>query len=130
MSAPELVPGDVLAQLEGNRFELHHLADGLASVERQLHGTDASGGMQGEYTRFVDDFSIGLWNQHVNDGAKLPAKELRLQLAHRAMPPELYGRYFALKHSRDRMVTRMSALKAEIEAQRSILSALKEGLHV
>ena len=123
-----VVPGDVMRVLDHNARELHDLADALASVERQLRGASKDdAGVQGAYTAFVDDFEVGLWSQHV-EGAKLPAKDLRLQLAHRAMPPELYGRYFALVTSRDRILSRISTLKAEVGAQRSILSALKEGL--
>lgn len=128
MSTPELVPGDVLGQLEGNRFELHHLAEGLANVERELHGTMANPGLEAAYRAYIDDYEIGLWTAHVDDGAKLPAKDLRLQLAHRSMDPALYGRYFALVKSRERMLSRISTLRVEIDAQRSILSALKEGL--
>ncbi len=42
------------------------------------------------------------------------------------MPPELFGRRTALVRSRDRMLQRIRTLKTEVEAQRSILSALKE----
>lgn len=124
----EITPGQVMTTLDALSAELHTLADGLAKVERELQGKGNDGGVQDEYQRFIDDYEIGLWNQHVNDGAKLPAKDLRLQLAHKAMDPALYGRYFALVKSRDRMLTRIGTLKAEIGAQRSILSALKEGL--
>lgn len=123
-----LVPGDVLRTLDANASELHILADNLASVERQLHGQGVDDhGVQGEYQAFIDAFEIGLWEQHVG-GAKLPAKDLRAQLAHRAMAPELYGRYFALVKSRDRILSRIANLKSEINAQRSLLSALKEGI--
>lgn len=127
-TATGVVPADVMATLDGNARELHILADNLASVERQLHGQGAADhGVHGEYQAFIDAFEVGLWERHV-EGAKLPAKDLRLQLAHRDMPVELYGRYFALVKSRDRILSRISNLKAEIGAQRSILSALKEGL--
>jgi hypothetical protein len=41
------------------------------------------------YQKFVDDFELGLWRQHVDHGAKLPPTEkLRLkQVAHEAMDP-------------------------------------------
>lgn len=124
----EIVPGDVLKTLDANAHELRILAENLAQVERKLHGQGADDhGVEGEYQAFIDSYEIGLWEQHVA-GAKLPAKDLRLKLAHREMPPELYGRYFALVKSRDRIVTRITTLSREIGAQRSILSALKEGL--
>jgi chromosome segregation ATPase len=42
-----------------------------------------------------------------------------------AMDPALLGRHKGLCASRDRLKQRIADLKAEIEAQRSILSALK-----
>jgi predicted ribonuclease YlaK len=117
-----VTPQSVMVELDAMKREMNTLALGMAQVSRELEPVEA------EYRRFVDDFEIGLWQAHVNDGAKLPPKELRMQLAHRAMDPALYGRYFALTNSRDRMVRRISALKLEVEASRSMLSAMKEGL--
>lgn len=117
-----ITPGRVMATLDAMSQELNTLADGLASVARQLEP------VQEEYDQWVADFEIGLWEKHTEQGAKLPAASLRLQMAHRKMPPELYGRFVALTHSRDRMVKRISTLKVSVEAQRSLLSAMKEGL--
>lgn len=112
----------VMATLDDLSRELNDLADSLASVARQLEP------VENEYRVFMDDFEITLWNEHVNDGRKLAPAALRIQLAHKAMDPGLYGRYFALVKSRERIVKRISALKTTIEAQRSLLSAMKEGL--
>lgn len=117
-----LTPGHIMADLDRQQHELNNLAENLASLARQLEPIEA------EYTKFMDDHEIGLWERHVNDDAKLPAAKLRIQLAHRAMSPDLYGRYFALVKSRDRMVKRIASLKVTIDVQRSLLSALKEGL--
>lgn len=100
--------------------ELGRMSDNLASVSRQLEP------VQKEYDEFVRDFELGLYQRSIDeDGFKLPAEALRLKLAIRAMAPELFGSYTALTSSRTRIVKRISDLKAEVEAQRSILSALK-----
>lgn len=117
-----ITPGAVMATLDAMSQELNTLADGLAHVARQLEP------VQQEYDDWVADFEIGLWEKHTEQGVKLPAAALRLQMAHRKMPPELYGRYVALVHSRDRMMKRISTLKTSVDAQRSLLSAMKEGL--
>jgi hypothetical protein len=111
------------------RFKLNTLADELgtlagllADVERQLEP------VENEYVQFIDNFDTGLWFSHVNDGAKLPSEAMRLKLARKEMDPELLGKYIGLTNSRKRLVDRIRSLKAEIEAQRSILSALKEEL--
>lgn len=117
-----ITPGEVMRTLDELARELHGLADAGAKVARQLEPAED------EYTRFMDGYEITLWTEHVEDGRKLPPAPLRIQLAHKAMDPELYGRYFALVKSRDRIVKRIATLKTEIEAQRSLLSALKEGL--
>lgn len=118
----EITPQQVAADLDQSARELNQLALGMAHVARELEPVEK------QYQEFVDAFEIGLWTKHVDDGAKLPSEKLRLQLAHRAMPPELYGRYFALVNSRDRMVKRIQVLGKTIEASRSLLSAMKEGL--
>lgn len=121
MSDP-ITPGQVMATLDAMSQELNTLADGLAHVARELEP------VQEQYDEYVADFEIDLWEKHTEQGAKLPSASLRLQMAHRKMPPELYGRYVALVHSRDRMVKRISTLKLSVDAQRSLLSAMKEGL--
>lgn len=118
----EITPQHVAADLDANARELNQLALGMAHVARELEPVEK------EYREFVDAYEIGLWTKHTEEGDKLPSEKLRLQLAHQAMPPELYGRYFALTNSRDRMVKRVSVLKTVVEASRSLLSAMKEGL--
>lgn len=114
-------PGEALSVLDGIRQEMDSLSISLHKVEQQLDPLSV------QYEQFISDFEIGLWEQHV-DGGKLPPATLRVQMAHRAMPPELYGRYTALAASSKRMQKRISTLKAQAEAQRSVLSALKEGV--
>jgi hypothetical protein len=119
---------DIMADLHAKARELEHLAAQLAEVSEAIDGTATKPGVQDEYDAWIDNYEVGLWTAHVDDSAKLPAKDLRRQMAHRAMPPELYGRYFALVRTRERMSKRISALKSSVEASRSLLSALKEGL--
>jgi len=113
---------EIMADLHAKAGELEQLSVALHGVMTQLEPVEA------DVQRFIADFEIGLWTAHVDDGAKLPARDLRVQLAHRAMSPELYGRFHALAATRDRLVKRISALRTSVEASRSLLSALKEGL--
>ena len=113
-------PHKVMADLNHQAQHLAHLADALADVERQLEKAEA------EYQKHVDDFEIGLWQRSQDeDGFKLPSESLRLKLAHKEMDPALLGRYIGLKASRDRLEKRIRNLRTEVDAQRSILSALK-----
>jgi outer membrane murein-binding lipoprotein Lpp len=116
-----IAPVEALEKLDRLATELGELGSKLASVERDLEP------VENDFTRFVDDFELGLYARSVNeDGFKLPSEALRQKLAIQAMPPELYGRRTALVRSRDRLLQRIRTLKTEVEAQRSILSALKE----
>lgn len=101
--------------------ELDTRSKELADVERRLEPTEIA------YQAFVDNFEIGLWRKHEDSeySVKLPPEPMRLKLAHAAMDPELLGRYVGLVNSRKRLEKRLSALKAAVDAQRSILSALK-----
>lgn len=108
--------------LRGVAQEMEALSLALSDVERKLEP------VEDEYDAFIRDFETGLWERHVNDDAKFPSARMRLQLAHREMSPELYGRYFALVKSRKRIEKRIAALKAAADAQRSILSAEKEAI--
>lgn len=112
-------PLEALERLEAYAAELDGLSKDLADVERKLEPVTR------EYDDFMGDHEVGLWNRHVEDGEKLPPEALRARLAHREMPKELLGRYSSLTASRKRMEKRIGSLKSEIEAQRSILSALK-----
>lgn len=120
--AREITAQQVMADLDRMAQEMNALSEGMAYVARALEPVEAA------YEKHMDDYEIGLWEKHTNEDAKLPAEKMRVKLAHRAMDPALYGRYFALVKSRDRMVKRISALKCSIEANRSLLSAMKEGL--
>lgn len=123
MSERAITPGEVMLRLDALATELGTVSNALAQVERDLEPVER------EFRAFVDDYEIGLYEKSINeDGFKLPAEALRQKLAVRAMPPELYGRRTALVHSRDRATRRIATLKVEIDAQRSILSALKEEL--
>jgi hypothetical protein len=113
-------PVEARTKLNLLAVELGQLAGNLADVERALEP------VENEYTKWIDDFETGLWYAHIGDtGAKLPSAEMRQKLARKAMDPELLGRYVGLTNSRKRLTDRIRSLKAEIEAQRSILSALK-----
>jgi hypothetical protein len=100
--------------------DLGDLSGMLARVSRDLEPVEE------QYRAFVDDFEVGLLlRSEDEDGYKLPSESLRIKLAHRKMDPALLGRYMGLTKSRERLQQRIRDLKAEIEAQRSILSALK-----
>lgn len=114
-------PQEATGRLSELSAELDGISRNLAGVSRSLEPVEA------DYRRFVDDFELGLYQRSIDeDGYKLPSEAMRAKLAIRAMPPELFGRYTALVRSRDRMVQRIRDIKTEVEAQRSILSALKE----
>lgn len=112
-------PVEALNRLSELAVEIGTRASELAEVERRLEPVAI------EHDRFVDNFDTGLWFQHVSEGAKLPSAEMRLKLAHKAIDPDLLGRYVALSNARKRLTDRIRSLRVEIDAQRSILSALK-----
>lgn len=110
----------VRGKLSDQADELDRLSRALADVARQLEPVAT------EYQAFVDNHELGLLLRSEDETEyKLPPAALRLKLARRAMDPELRGRYMALTHSRERLEQRIRDLKVAVEAQRSILSALK-----
>lgn len=116
-------PRDVLRKLDELSTESDTLSTQLLEVERILEPVEA------QVEDFIADYEIGLYQRSIDqDDFKLPSEALRLKLAHRAMPPELFGRHRALLSKRDRLKTRIAHVKTQVEAQRSILSAMKEGL--
>jgi chromosome segregation ATPase len=108
-----------MEKLDGHSLELDELSKGLAETERKLEPVEK------QYEAFLDDFETAAWDRHVKDDAKLPPKDMRLRLARREMPSDLLGQHSALHAKRRRIEKRIGSLKAEIDAQRSILSALK-----
>ena len=105
---------------------LRESADELDALSRKLHISEVElEPTEREYRTFVDNFEVGLWKQHQDEGAKLPSEALRVKLAERAMPPELLGRYVGLVMARKRVEKRIRDLRSTVDAQRSILSALK-----
>lgn len=112
-------PSEAIATLDGIAREMDALSASLAKLEREYEPVERA------YEDFLSDFETGLWAKHIDDGDKFPPEKLRVQLAHRAMPTDLYGKYFAFTKSRKRMEKRIGALKSSCDAQRSILSALK-----
>lgn len=106
--------------------KLRECADELDGLSRDLHTTEINfETVEREYRTFVDDFEVGLWKQHQDEGKKLPSEALRVKLAEREMDPALLGRYVGLVMARKRAEKRIQALRATVDAQRSILSALK-----
>ena len=113
-------PLEAMDRLSALADELDLRSNQLAEVERSLEPAER------EYSAFVDAYEVGLWTRHENgDMAKLPSEALRLKLARAAMPPEMLGTYEGLLASRKRLEKRIAALKPQVDAQRSILSALK-----
>lgn len=110
---------DAISALREYASELDKASRALTQIARDLEP------IEDKYREFVDNFEIGLWTKHEAQGSKLPSAAMRLKLAHRAMSPELLGEYVGLTAARDRGRKRISDLKASVEAQRSILSALK-----
>lgn len=119
-----VTPAEVMERLAQLAEELDQRSLELGDVERRLEPAELA------YQVFVDEFEVGLWTKHENAGSKLPSESLRLKLAHKEIDPALLGRYQGLLHSRKRLEKRINALKSQVDAQRSILSALKLEMEV
>lgn len=109
---------------------LDELAHGLDTLSKELWKTEADRALaQDAYDDFIDDYLAGLAERADQEGKRLPGdKDTRLSMAHRAMPPEVLGNY--RKHTREaeKLRRRIADVKAQVDAQRSILSALKAEL--
>ena len=115
-----VTPQEALDRLDAHSRELGDLSGALLEINRRLDDVER------EYQAFVDDFEVGLYlRSEEPDGPRLPSEAMRIKLARREMSPELLGRRDLLVRKRERIRQRISDLKAEIEADRSILSALK-----
>lgn len=110
---------EVTGRLDSMATELDELSKALAATERKLEP------LQTFYEEALDDFEVGCWDAHVKDEAKLPSAEMRERLARRTMPERILSERAAAVAKRNRLQQRIKHLGAEIDAQRSILSALK-----
>lgn len=113
-------PSDILERLDGHASDLGTLSDDLNEVQEQLRP------LQEQVDAHLRAHEVGLWQKHVNNGDKFPPEKVRERLAIQDLDPVLYGRHTALLSKRKQLQQRISDLKAEIDAERSILSALKE----
>lgn len=112
-------PAEVMATLDQLAREVEQRSSQLAQVEREL------GPIEDAYDDFVEAFVAGMFEE---SDKRLPGEDVRTALAHQRMRvenPTLLGRYRELSRSRKRLEKRIGSLKAAVDAQRSILSALK-----
>lgn len=109
---------DVMLRISAISDELDELSKNFGTSEEELEP------VQKEYEDVVGNFEAGLWRKH-EEGGKFPPEKLRLRLAHAAMDAELLGSFTRLHAARKRFEKRISTLKAELDAQRSLLSTLK-----
>lgn len=116
-------PHAVMAKLDQLAAELDNRSSELANVERKL------GPVEDEYDDFYEAFVAGMFEGE--DGKRLPGEDVRRALCHqrlRVEKPELLGRYRDLNRSRKRLEKRLGSVKSAVDAQRSVLSALKAEL--
>ncbi len=121
---------DATNRLDALARELGKRSEELAKAARTLDGyVDANGervvGVQEQYEDWMDTFETGLYQKQEEGGSKMPSEAMRERLGRRDMPPQLLGAHRTLLAQRNRLEARIRDIKAEIEAQRSILSALK-----
>src|ERR1700679_3072624 len=112
-------PAEVMSTLEALVVELDTRSKDLAETERNLEPAEA------RYEESVGDWAASLWNE---PDAKWPPEKLRLRMAHKAMDPQLLGAVQTGQAKRKRLEKRIGSIKVQVDAQRSILSALKAEL--
>jgi hypothetical protein len=118
-----LEPAQVVQLLNKRARGLHALGVELARISDDLSPVAR------RYADFVDNFTAGLWEKHeAGEIKRWPGEDARAQLARQAMPTELRGEHARLGDEKDRCVKAISRARSEIDAYRSILSAMKEGL--
>lgn len=109
---------------------LDELAQGLDQLSKDLAKTEtARAPVEDEYENFIDSFVAGLYEkQQQGTAGRMPGEDVRLALARQAMPEELLGSYRTLTRRAERLRRRISDVKVQVDAQRSILSAHKAEL--
>src|SRR5947209_10829810 len=115
MSEPILV----MERLSKLANDLDNYSRALGQVEAQLEPLEIA------YEEHMADHELALWEAHNERGEKLPPQGLRDRMAYKALPYEMRQNRAVLLSKRKRMEKRLAAIKTEIDAQRSLLSALK-----
>lgn len=113
-------PASVMAKLDGYAGELDKRSKELADSERKLEPLETF------FEEFLDDFETSCWEAHVKEDEKLPSEAMRLRLARKAMPSEVLTEHASCLARRKRLQRRIKDLEGCIDAQRSLLSALKQ----
>lgn len=112
--------GSVMVRLDDLSTELNDRSNELADTERQLEPVEA------RYEDEVGDWESGLWDECLTSDTKWPPERLRQRLAHKQIDQDLLGLHRTLTARRKRLEKRIASIKTQVDAQRSILSALKE----
>lgn len=115
-------PLEALARLDQLARELDKVSRTLAGVERELEPVEA------QYVAATEEHLLTLHRAALAEGIRLPREEVTTALAREAMPERVRVEYDHLMALRRRGERRLSGLKAAVDAQRSILSALKAEL--
>jgi predicted nucleic acid-binding Zn-ribbon protein len=108
----------VTAKLDQMAAELDDLSKKLTLVERKLEPVEQV------VTEYEDDYEAAWWERQ-KAGEKLPPQPIREALCRTSMPEKLRGEHAALLASRKRLMQRIKHIGEGVDAQRSILSALK-----
>lgn len=107
-------------RLDTYRAELDHLSRHLTTLTRDFEP------IQLAVRKHCDTHELGLYQRSIDEDAfKLPAEKLREKLAMRDLDAALYGAFVAHEAAIERTKRRIGDLKVLVEAQRSVLSALK-----
>ncbi len=111
--------GTVLVKLDSYASELDSCSRKLADVEDKLEP------LNHVFEEAMDDFEAQLWESHEDRGEKLPPEKMREVLARRSIKREVRDQRAVLLSRRKRLEKRIRTLSGLVDAQRSILSALK-----
>lgn len=110
---------EAMTKVQNLAIDLDRLSRQLGRVNRELRP------IKREYDNFIRDHEAGLYAASVEDGYKLPGKEMRLTLALSEMPASFRGKHHELVSERESLKQQISNIKVEVEAWRSVLSANK-----
>ncbi len=111
--------GTVLVKLDSYAAELDSCSRKLADVESELEP------LNNVYEEAMDNAEASFWERHEDEGDKLPPQHMREVLARRSISPEIRSKRALLLSKRKRLEKRIRTLSDLVDAQRSILSALK-----